>query len=54
MIKKLAEYGLDLLALLGASAVVYGVAQIHAPAAYIVAGAGVVTLSIIRARRWDS
>ncbi len=54
MNKKLYGRLLDLMALCGSSSVVYGVALVHPPSAYIVGGLAVVTLAILRARRWAS
>ena len=54
MNKKLYGRLLDLVGLCGASSVVFGVALVHPPSAYIVGGLFVVTLAILRARRWVS
>lgn len=45
---------LDLAGLAGVVSVVYGVALIHSPTAYIVAGLAATAAAILRAKRWDS
>lgn len=54
MIKTLAGLALDLTCLCGVASVVYGVALINIPAAYIVAGLTVSAAVIWKAKRWDS
>lgn len=48
--KRIQDKALDLVAFGSMAAVVYGVALIHPPSAYIVGGLAVLTATILRAR----
>lgn len=44
----------DILAVLGASSLITGVAMVYVPAAYMVGGLLLLTISVLGAKRWAS